>query len=95
LLNVREAARMLSVSDRTVWKLVKEGVLLRGVRVGESYVRREGGHYDLEQRFVLSARLHLGPADRPQVFRGYRLETVPRPTPQYEEWVNRIIASMA
>ena len=81
--------------DERIEALVHEGVLLRAIRVGESYVRREGGHYDLEQRFVLSARLHLGPADRPQVFRGYRLETVPRATPQYDAWVARLVESLS
>ncbi|MGE0709010.1 MAG: hypothetical protein AB7N76_23370 [Planctomycetota bacterium] len=75
-------------------ELLAEGIRLRGVRVGEAYTRREGGHYELEQRFVIQSRVHLGPADRPAAFQGYRLETFPRPTPQYDAWVERVAEAL-
>jgi hypothetical protein len=74
--------------------LVQEGVYLRAVRVDEAYVRREDGHFDLEQRFVQCSRITLGPADRPATFTGYRLQTFPRVTPQYEAWVDRLVEAL-
>ena len=53
-------------------------------------MRLEGGHYEVEQRFVLSPRAHLGAGDAPARFKGYALETHPRSTPEYEAWAERV-----
>lgn len=75
----------------SVRRVLADGILLRGVRMDEGYVRLKGGHYELEQRLVLSTRVHLLPSDRPEAFRGYRLTTFPRATPEYEAWAQRVI----
>ncbi len=36
LINVRETARLLAVSDRTVWKMAKEGRFPKPVHIGAS-----------------------------------------------------------
>ena len=77
-----------------VRRVLDEGVLLRAVRIDEGYVRRKGGHYDLEQRFVLSARVRFLPTDEPERFQGYVLTTHPRATPEYAAWVDRIAAGL-
>ncbi|MCW8141899.1 MAG: hypothetical protein KIT58_23580, partial [Planctomycetota bacterium] len=66
----------------------------RGVRLSEGFVRLEGGHYEVEQRFVLSPRVHLGPADDPAAFKGYALETHPRATPEWEAWADRVARAL-
>ncbi len=73
-----------------VQNALKDGVPLRAVRLSEGFVRLEGGHYEVEQRFVLSPRVHLGPADDPATFKGYTLETHPRATPEWEAWADRV-----
>lgn len=77
-----------------VVNVLKEGIPLRGVRLSEGFVRLEGGHYEVEQRFVLSPRVHLGPTDDPSAFKGYALETHPRATPQYEAWADRVSGAL-
>lgn len=77
-----------------VVNVLKDGVPLRGVRLSEGFVRLEGGHYEVEQRFVLSPRVHLGPTDDPTTFKGYALETHPRATPEYEAWVDRVAGAL-
>lgn len=71
-------------------RVLEAGVGLRAIRVEEAYVRRTGGHYELEQRFVISTRVHLLPTDRPDQFDGYSLTTFPRATPEYSAWIERI-----
>lgn len=80
--------------DPRVEEILLEGTRLRALLVGEGYVRRDDGHYDHELRFVLARRVHLGPADRVANFVGYRFETFPRATPQYEAWTQRIAVSL-
>lgn len=80
--------------DPRVEELLHEGTRLRAVLVGEGYVRRDDGHYDHELRFVLARRVHLGPADRIEHFAGYRFETFPRATAQYEAWAGRVASAM-
>ncbi len=77
-----------------VRRVLAEGVRLRAVRMDEAYVRRPGGHYEVEQRFVLSTRFPLLPTDRPETFRGYRLTTHPRATPEYAAWVDRVVEGL-
>ena len=74
--------------------LEKDVTVLRAVRIHEGFVRLEGGHYEVEQLFVLSARVHLGPADRPQELAGWALRTHPRATPEYEAWADRVAAGL-
>jgi hypothetical protein len=66
------------------------GHVLRAVRMQEAYARRKGGHYVVEQRYVLSTRVHLLPTDRAEAFAGYKLATYPRSTTEYAAWVDRI-----
>lgn len=77
-----------------VVNVLKDGVPLRGVRLSEGFVRLEGGHYEVEQRFVLSPRVHLGAADDPTAFKGYALETHPRATPEYDAWADRVSGAL-
>lgn len=77
-----------------VTKVLEQGVLLRGVRLGEGFMRLEGGHYEVEQRFVLSTRIHLGSVDRPEEFTGYALRTHPRQTPEWTAWADRVSGAM-
>jgi hypothetical protein len=77
-----------------IQRALEDGVTLRGVRLSEGFVRLEGGHYEVEQRFVLSPRAHLGPADAPERFKGYALETHPRSTPEYEAWAERVARAL-
>lgn len=77
-----------------VTNVLRDGVPLRGVRLSEGFVRLEGGHYEVEQRFVLSPRVHLGPADDPAAFKGYALETHPRATPEWEAWADRVARAL-
>jgi hypothetical protein len=77
-----------------VVRVLEAGVPLRGVRLSEGFVRLEGGHYEVEQKFVLSPRVHLGPADDPAGFHGYTLETHPRATPGWEAWADRVAAAL-
>ncbi|RMG11448.1 MAG: hypothetical protein D6731_15625 [Planctomycetota bacterium] len=79
---------------RSVERVLRDGHLLRAVRMQEGYARRKGGHYVLEHRFLLSTRLHLLPGDRPARFRGYRLTTYPRATAGYAAWVERVVGGM-
>ena len=44
----------------------------------------------MEQRFVISPRVHLAPEDDPASFQGYALETHPRSTPEWEAWADRV-----
>ncbi len=74
--------------------LEKDVAVLRAVRIHEGFVRLEGGHYEVEQLFVLSARVHLGPADRPQELAGWALRTHPRATPEWEAWADRVAAGL-
>lgn len=80
--------------DPRVEEILLEGTRLRALLVGEGYVRRDDGHYDHELRFVLARRVHLGPADRVENFAGYRFETFPRATPQYEAWTQRLAVAL-
>lgn len=80
--------------DPRVEELLLEGTRLRALLVGEGYVRRDDGHYDHELRFLLARRVHFGPADRIENFAGYRFETFPRATPQYEAWSQRIAVAL-
>lgn len=77
-----------------VLNVLRDGVPLRAVRLSEGFVRLEGGHYEVEQRFVLSPRVHLGPADEPGAFKGYTLETHPRATPEWEAWADRVSGAL-
>lgn len=73
---------------------LEKGVRLRGVRLTEGFVRLEGGHYEVEQRFVISPRVHLTTGDDPASFQGYALETHPRATPEYEAWADRVARAL-
>jgi len=77
-----------------VEEVLREGVRLRGVRIEEGYVRLGEGDYEVEQRFVLTPRVRLGPLDRVDHFEGYAMSTTPRPTPEYEAWVERVLEGL-
>lgn len=74
-----------------VRRLLAEGLRLRAVRLDEAYVRRKGGHYEIEQRFVLQPRFHLLDTDRPDELPGHDLSTSPRVTPEYGRWVEETV----
>lgn len=78
----------------SVVNALEKGVRLRGVRLSEGFVRLEGGHYEVEQRFVISPRVHLAPTDEPATFQGYALETHPRSTPEWEAWADRVARAL-
>jgi hypothetical protein len=78
---------------KRVETVLEEGARLRGVRIEEGYVKLAelGGRYDVEQRFVLATRFHLGMADDASLYDGYSLSTVPRATPEYEKWARAVL----
>lgn len=78
----------------SIRRALDEGVALRGMRMEEAYSRRKGGHYVLEQRFVVSTRVHLLASDRPDQFQGYVLTTFPRATPEYTAWVQGVLEAL-
>jgi len=85
-----ELAQQLRI-PAAVKKVLASGARLRATRVGEDYVRLKGGHYEVEQRFVIQRRVKLEPGERAQDFAlGYTLGTNPRKTGPYEAWVQRI-----
>lgn len=75
-------------------RVLDAGVRVRAVRISEEYVRLTGGHYDLEQRFVISTRVRLGPTDKPDQFEGYDLSTIPRATEAYDTWAAATLARL-
>jgi hypothetical protein len=77
-----------------VRRVLDAGVLVRGVRMQEAYARRKGGHYELEQRFLISTRVHLLAGDRATIFEGYTLTTHPRSTPEYAAWIERVAEAL-
>jgi hypothetical protein len=88
-------ARFVRVPAR-VQKVLEGGARLRGVRIEEGYVKLAelGGRYEVEQRFVLSTRFHLGIADDPTKYDGYRVVTVPHATPEYEKWAETVLETV-
>lgn len=92
----RSIARFVRLPAR-VEKVLGEGFRLRGVRIEEGYVKLPelDGRYEVEQRFVLSTRFHLGIADDPVKYEGYRVVTVPRPTPEYESWARAVLEEVS
>ena len=89
-----DVARFVRLSKRLL-DLLERGIRLRGVRIEEGYTRLPGGHYEVEHRFVVSTRLHLGPTDEPSAFQGYLLSTTPRNTEGYEAWTRRVMEGLA
>lgn len=77
-----------------VKRVLEAGYMLRAVRMQEAYARRAGGHYELEQRFVISKRVHLLAGDRAKLFKGYTLTTHPRSTPEYTAWIERVVVAL-
>jgi hypothetical protein len=75
-------------------RVLQDGVRVRAVRISEEYVRLKGGHYDLEQRFVISTRVRLGPTDHPDRFGGYELSTIPRATEAYSAWAQATLSRL-
>ncbi|MCA8920675.1 MAG: hypothetical protein KDD82_02630 [Planctomycetes bacterium] len=89
-----ELAQQLRI-PAAVQKVLASGSRLRATRVGEDYVRLKGGHYEVEQRFVIQRRVKLEPGQRAQDFAlGYTLSTTPRKTPEYEAWAKQLAESL-
>lgn len=88
-------ARQVRVAKR-VEGVLEAGARLRAVRIEEGYVKMAelGGRYDVEQRFVLATRFHLGIADDPLLYEGYDVGTVPRATPEYEKWAMTVLSAV-
>jgi hypothetical protein len=82
--------------SRKVETVLQEGVRLRGVRIEEGYVKMPelGGRYEVEQRFVLATRFHLGLQDDAAKYEGYEVGTVPKATPEYEKWAKTVLDSV-
>ncbi len=76
--------------DASVEQALRGGLRLRAVRLGEGFARVASGGYEVEQRFVLTPRFQLGPADRPEDLEGYELESHPRATPGWDAWAERV-----
>jgi hypothetical protein len=78
---------------KKVIAVLESGARVRGVRIEEGYVKLAelGGRYEVEQRFVLATRFHLGLADDATKYEGYDVVTVPRATPEYEQWAALIL----
>jgi hypothetical protein len=91
----RSIARFVRLPAR-VRNVLESGVRLRGVRIEEGYVKLAelGGRYEVEQRFVLSTRFHLGVGDDPSPYENYRVVTVPRATPEYERWAEAVLETV-
>ena len=85
-------ARQVRLPKR-VEGVLEGGARLRGVRIEEGYVKMPelGGRYEVEQRFVLATRFHLGMGDDPSKYEGYEVGTVPRATPEYEKWAASVL----
>jgi excisionase family DNA binding protein len=58
LLRVREAAQILNVSQRTIWRMLDDGELTR-IRVGGKLVRVERAELDA----IISSQRKAGSAD--------------------------------
>lgn len=86
-------ARQVRLPER-VRAALREGTRLRGVRIEEAWVKLGEDDYDREQRFVLSARVRLGPGDRTDLFRGWTLSTAPRATPEWNAWADRACGNL-
>lgn len=86
-------AREVRVAKR-VRDALADGARLRGVRIEGGFVRGPDGRYEDEERFVLSTRFHLGPADDPRNYEGFRPGTVPRATDEYLAWVGAVIEAI-
>ncbi len=88
-------ARQVRVGKR-VEGVLEGGARLRGVRIEEGYVKvaELGGRYEVEQRFVLATRFHLGIQDDPAKYEGYEVGTVPKPSPEYEKWIANVLESL-
>ncbi|MEZ6187592.1 MAG: hypothetical protein R3F62_21605 [Planctomycetota bacterium] len=86
----RELAKLLRI-PAAVRKVLATGARLRATRVGEDYLRLKGGHYEVEQRFVIQRRVKLEATQSALDFaQGYTLHTTPKKTGAYESWVKRI-----
>jgi len=85
-------AQKVRVTKR-VQQALEEGARLRGVVIEEGYIRMPelGGRYEVEHRFVLATRFHLGMQDDPARYEGYKTGTVPRATPEYEKWAAHVL----
>lgn len=82
-------ARQVRVPDG-VAALLRGGLRLRGVRIEEAWVKLGEDDYDREQRFVLSARVRLNPAERVELFQGWELSTAPRASAEWTAWADRV-----
>ena len=85
-------ARQVRLPKR-VQGVLEGGARLRGVRLEEGYVRMAelGGRYEVEQRFVLATRFHLGLEDDAARYEGHEPGTVPSATPEWERWAKLVL----
>jgi hypothetical protein len=82
-------ARQVRVAP-AVEGVLRRGVRLRAVRIEEAWVKLAEGEFDREQRFVLSARVRLGVAERTELFQGWDLSTAPRASAEWTAWADRV-----